>query len=81
MPVTDVRRTILDCIDARVSPDRRERHARGRLGVELRVERVRTTRDIDLRLVGPPAGIHERAAALLGKNGGSALALPPLPES
>jgi hypothetical protein len=33
---------------------------KGGLVVELRVERARTTKDIDLRLVGPPAEILER---------------------
>jgi hypothetical protein len=33
---------------------------KGGLVVELRVERARTTKDIDLRLVGPPAGVLER---------------------
>lgn len=33
---------------------------KGGLVVELRVERARTTKDIDLRLVGPPAAILER---------------------
>ena len=33
---------------------------KGGLVVELRVERARTTKDIDLRLVGPPTGILER---------------------
>lgn len=33
---------------------------KGGLVVELRVERARTTKDIDLRLVGPPAGLLER---------------------
>ena len=40
---------------------------KGGLVVELRVERARTTKDIDLRLVGPPRGILKRLqrAALL----------------
>ena len=33
---------------------------KGGLVVELRVERARTTKDIDLRLVGPAAGLLER---------------------
>jgi hypothetical protein len=33
---------------------------KGGLVVELRVERARTTKDIDLRLVGSPAGVFER---------------------
>ncbi len=33
---------------------------KGGLVVELRVERARTTKDIDLRLIGPPTGILER---------------------
>ena len=33
---------------------------KGGLVVELRVDRARTTKDIDLRLVGPPAGVLER---------------------
>ena len=33
---------------------------KGGLVVELRVERARTTKDVDLRLVGPPANLLER---------------------
>jgi len=33
---------------------------KGGLVVELRVERARTTKDIDLRLVGPPTGLLQR---------------------
>ncbi|HEX9298250.1 MAG TPA: nucleotidyl transferase AbiEii/AbiGii toxin family protein [Polyangiaceae bacterium] len=33
---------------------------KGGLVVELCVERARTTKDIDLRLIGPPTGILER---------------------
>jgi len=33
---------------------------KGGLVVELRVERARTTKDIDLRLVGPPTGLLDR---------------------
>ena len=33
---------------------------KGGLVVELRVDRARTTKDIDLRLVGPPTGLLER---------------------
>lgn len=39
---------------------------KGGLVVELRVERARTTKDIDLRLVGAPTGLLERLQRAVG---------------
>jgi hypothetical protein len=36
---------------------------KGGLAVELRIERARTTKDVDLRVMGPPEGILDRLRA------------------
>ena len=54
---------------------------KGGLVVELRVERARTTKDIDLRLVGPPTGILERLQRAAGLDLGDFMVFTVAPDA
>ena len=54
---------------------------KGGLVVELRVERARTTKDIDLRLVGPPTGILERLQRAAGLDLGEFMVFTVAPDA
>jgi len=54
---------------------------KGGLVVELRVERARTTKDIDLRLVGPPTGILERLRRAAGLDLGEFMVFTVAPDA
>lgn len=53
---------------------------KGGLVVELRVERARTTKDIDLRLVGPPTGLLERLRRAAGLELGDFMLFTVMPD-
>ena len=54
---------------------------KGGLVVELRVERARTTKDIDLRLVGPPTRILERLQRAAGLDLGEFMVFTVAPDT